>query len=48
MNNAYGRSGLAARLGRVPLLWLVLAAGGPLGACSKQPSSTVEVDPSAG
>ena len=40
MNNGNGRQGLVASLGKVPLLWLLLAASGPLGACVRQPSSS--------
>jgi len=34
MKNRYGRSGLLARLGQVPLIWLAVAAGGPLAGCA--------------
>ena len=45
MNNGHQRQGLVARLGKVPLIWLLLAASGPLGACARQPSSSVDVEP---
>ncbi len=44
MNNGHGRQGLVARLGRGPLIWLVLAASGPLGACARPPSSSADVE----
>ena len=45
MNNGHERQGLVARLGKVPLIWLLLVASGPLGACVRQPSSSVDVEP---
>jgi len=45
MNNGHERQGLVARLGKVPLIWLLLAASGPLGACARQPSRSVDVEP---
>jgi arylsulfatase A-like enzyme len=36
---------LAAGLGRVPLLWLALAASGPLAGCAREPSSHGDVEP---
>jgi arylsulfatase A-like enzyme len=44
MTTGNGRSGLVARLGKVPLIWLALAAGGPLAGCSREPSSHVELE----
>ena len=45
MKNGHGRSGWVARLGKVPLLWLALAASGPLAGCSREPSSHGDVEP---
>ena len=45
MRHGHGRSGLVARLGKVPLVWLALAASGPLGGCSREPSSHGDVEP---
>jgi arylsulfatase A-like enzyme len=44
MRNGHSRSGLVARLGSVPLIWLTLAASGPLGGCSREPSSHSDVE----
>jgi arylsulfatase A-like enzyme len=44
MRNGHRRSGLVARLGNVPLIWLALAASGPLGGCSREPSSHGDVE----
>jgi arylsulfatase A-like enzyme len=44
MNNGYSRSGLVARLGKVPLIWLALAASGPLGGCIREPSGSSDVE----
>ena len=44
MKNGHRRHGLVARLGRVPLIWLALAASGPLGGCARQPSSNGDVE----
>ncbi len=44
MRYGHGRSGLAARLGKVPLIWLALAASGPLAGCSSEPSSHGDVE----
>ena len=40
MKNGHGRQGLVARLGKVPLIWLALAASGPLGGCARPPSTS--------
>src|SRR6478609_9132801 len=44
MKTGYGRSGWAARRGRVPLLGLTLAAFAPLAGCSREPSNHGDVD----
>ena len=45
MTYGYGsRSGFGARLGKVPLIWLALATGGPLAGCSKDQGSHVETE----
>lgn len=44
MRNGHDRSGLVGRLGKVPLIWLALAASGPLGGCARQPSSSADVE----
>jgi arylsulfatase A-like enzyme len=44
MRNGHGRSGLVAGLGKVPLIWLALAASGPLAGCSREPSSHLDVE----
>jgi len=36
---------LVAGLGRVPLIWLALAAGGPLAGCAREPASPDDVEP---
>src|SRR4051812_46742738 len=44
MRKGHRRSGLVARLGNVPLICLALAASGPLGGCSREPSSHSDVE----
>jgi arylsulfatase B len=38
MRHGHGSSGLVARLGTIPLLWLALGVSGPTGGCSKEPA----------
>jgi len=45
MRYGHGRSGLVARLGKVPVIWLALAASGPLGGCSGEQSRHGVVEP---
>ena len=44
MRYEHSRSGLVARLGKVPLIWLALATCGPLAGCSREPSSHSDVE----
>jgi arylsulfatase A-like enzyme len=44
MRNGLRRSALVARLSSVPLIWLALAATGPLGGCSRESSSRGDVE----
>ena len=39
MKKWHGRPGLLARLGKVPLIWLAVAASGPIAGCSREPSN---------
>jgi arylsulfatase A-like enzyme len=45
MRHGHGRSGWVAGLGTVPLVWLALAASGPLAGCSREPSGHGDVEP---
>lgn len=44
MTNGYGRPGLIARLGKVALVGLALAASAPLAGCERAPSGHADVD----
>jgi len=44
MKNGHGSSGWITRLGQVPLVWLALAAAGPLAGCSKGQGGHVDAE----